>query len=177
MERRILFSEKQRFTQWWLWIIFIGIIGTTSYGICSQLILGKPFGNNPASDAGLLISLAFVLLLLVLMRSITLTTRITDEGIACKLFPFHLSFCVYKWTDIAHCYVRKYKPIMEFGGWGIKYGASGLAYNISGNIGIQIELKNGRRILIGTQQGEEAERVIELINKQKDQDNDKENSH
>ena len=161
------FSEKQRFTQWWLWLILIGTIAIPFYEAISRLIFGKAFGDKPASDAGILLLIVFTLLIIVFFRSISLTTQISDEGIACKLFPFHLSFRVFKWSEISNCYVRNYKPIMEYGGWGIKYGVGGLAYNISGNMGIQLELKNGRRILIGTQQAEEVDRIIQQISKNK----------
>jgi hypothetical protein len=157
------FSEKQKFTQWWLWIILIGIIGTTSYGAISQLVFGKPFGDKPASDAGLLLLLVFISLLLILLRNISLTTQITAEGIACKLFPFHFSYRVFKWTEVSNCYVRKYSPIIDYGGWGIKYGLKGLAYNISGNFGIQLELKSGSKILIGTQKPDEVKKLLDEI--------------
>ena len=44
-----------------------------------------------------------------------------------------------------------YSPLREYGGWGIRYGWNGKAYNVSGNQGIQLELSEGRRVLIGTQ--------------------------
>ena len=163
MKAEIKFTEKQRFTQWWVWMILIGTIGVTIYGSIEQVFLNKPYGNKPASDLGLLFSLAVILLSIILFRSIALTTQITDDGIMCKLFPFHLSFREFKWTDIVTCHVRKYKPIMEYGGWGLKYGKSGLAYNISGNMGIQLELNDGRKILIGTRQPEEVERILSSL--------------
>jgi hypothetical protein len=161
----IFFSEKQRFTQWWLWMILIGTNGLVAYGAISQLLFAKPFGDKPASDAGLVLLLVFILLIIILFRSISLTTQITDHGIQCKLFPFHLSYRVFKWTDISFFYIRKYRPIMEYGGWGIKYGIKGLAYNISGNMGIQLELKNGRKVLIGTQHPDEVEKVLSALKK------------
>lgn len=172
MTNTVYYSEKQRFTQWWLWLILIGTFAIPCYGAISQLVLGKPFGDKPASDAELVILIVFIMLIIILLRSISLVTQITDEEIRCKLFPFHFSFHVYKWTDISNCYVRKYKPIREYGGWGIKYGFGGLAYNISGNMGIQLELNNGRRILIGTQQPEEVDRIIQQISKNKINAND-----
>jgi hypothetical protein len=55
---------------------------------------------------------------------------------------------------------RTYKPLSEYGGWGIKYGRSGWAYNIIGDQGVQLELDNGKRILIGSQHAEELEQAI-----------------
>ena len=52
---------------------------------------------------------------------------------------------------------------MDYGGWGIKYGLKGLAYNISGNFGIQLELKSGSKILIGTQKPDEVKKLLDEI--------------
>jgi len=63
--------------------------------------------------------------------------------------------------DIVSCEVRTYSPIREFGGWGIRYGRGTKAYNVSGNRGIQLELSNGKRVLIGSQRPEELAGAIE----------------
>jgi hypothetical protein len=57
---------------------------------------------------------------------------------------------------------RTYRPILEYGGWGIRYSpfGQGCAYNVSGNRGVQLELADGQRILIGSQRAEELARAI-----------------
>ncbi|MGK0329715.1 MAG: hypothetical protein ACJAXF_003214, partial [Polaribacter sp.] len=61
---------------------------------------------------------------------------------------------------------RTYLPISEFGGWGLRGGfffnkGKEKAVNISGNIGIQLILKSGKKLLIGTQKESEAKSVLE----------------
>ena len=56
--------------------------------------------------------------------------------------------------------------LLEYGGWGLKGGllwkkSKGIAINVSGNIGIQLELKNGKKLLIGTQKLQEAKQVLD----------------
>ena len=70
-----------------------------------------------------------------------------------------------KWEEIKKVYVRNYDPISEYGGWGLKGGffwnkEKGKCVNISGDIGLQIEFKNGKKLLIGTQKKEEATSVL-----------------
>ncbi|MAD97222.1 MAG: hypothetical protein CMB99_07855 [Flavobacteriaceae bacterium] len=82
-----------------------------------------------------------------------------------RFFPFHLKYKLILWKEIANCYVRKYDAVTEYGGWGFKGGAlwkksNGKAINVSGDIGIQLELVNGKKLLIGTQKESEATRVI-----------------
>lgn len=48
--------------------------------------------------------------------------------------------------------IRKYNAIRDYGGWGVKRKLRwGRAYNVSGNIGLQIYLNNGKKVLFGTQ--------------------------
>jgi hypothetical protein len=66
-------------------------------------------------------------------------------------------------TELSKYEIRTYQPIREYGGWGIRYGSSGKAYNISGNTGMQLELKDGTRILLGTQKPEEFLKAVDLV--------------
>jgi hypothetical protein len=47
--------------------------------------------------------------------------------------------------------VRTYRPIRDYGGWGIRYGRNGKAYNVSGNRGVMLEFSHGQKLLIGSQ--------------------------
>lgn len=49
---KIMFREEQKFTQWWLWVILIGVGIFPVFGIYKQLILGEKFGDKPMSDPG-----------------------------------------------------------------------------------------------------------------------------
>ncbi|MBJ2175825.1 hypothetical protein JBL43_16340 [Aureibaculum sp. A20] len=69
------------------------------------------------------------------------------------------------WNDISKVYVRKYNAITEYGGWGFRgyiFKTGGKAFNVMGNKGIQIVLKNGKKMLIGTQKEVEAERILNV---------------
>ena len=133
MESKILFSEQQRFTQWWLWLLLLGILGYHFYSIFNLLAADKNLMINP----GLLISTAIISLISLLLLGVRLETQIKTEGIYVRLFPFHLSFRKYPWTRIKKSFIRQYDPIGEFGGWGIRFGLfnSGRAFNVTGNMG------------------------------------------
>ena len=62
-------------------------------------------------------------------------------------------------------YVRKYSPIAEFGGWGYRISFNGgPAYNIAGNMGLQIVFVSGKKLLIGTQQATAmSDALLELV--------------
>lgn len=53
--------------------------------------------------------------------------------------------------NVVRAYSRTYNPLMEYGGWGIRYGLQGRAFNMRGDQGVQLELRSGQRVLIGSQ--------------------------
>ena len=84
-----------------------------------------------------------------------------ERGISYRFYPFQLTTKLISWDTMHKCNTRRYKPIMEYGGWGFRIGLGGKALNVKGNRGVQIELKNGKRLLIGTQKPNEAQQVIQ----------------
>lgn len=160
----LLFRETQYFRQPWIWLIVLGIFALFAYLIVQQLILGKPVGNNPASDTELIILVVIFGLGLPLLFFMTkLVVEVRDDGLYIRFFPFHFSFRKIPLEDLKTCEARTYSPLKEYGGWGIRYGPKGKAYNVSGNRGVQLEPANGKRILIGSQKPEELAEAIGLV--------------
>jgi len=160
MKNDVLFTEKQKFSQWWLWLLIFGFDGIYLFALVQQIFFGMKFGKNPVDDIALIISLVVLLLVTLLLYSIRLETEIRADGIRVRLFPFHLSFRYYPWSSIANCYVRKYKPIREYGGWGMRGLSRNRALNIKGNMGVQIEFTDGKRLLIGTGRFDEVSKIL-----------------
>jgi hypothetical protein len=169
--KKVLFKEEQRFNQWWLWLIIISatLISTIPFmiGIYTQEVLGKPWGNNPGST-GLLV---FVLVLdLVIMLGIiwlflkmSLQVEISEEGLHFKFPPLLVKWKIIAKDEIESFTVRTYRPVSEFGGWGIKGSSRKMAYNMSGNIGLELVLKNGRKVLFGTQKSQAIKYAMEKM--------------
>jgi hypothetical protein len=93
-----------------------------------------------------------------------LITRITTEGIYVRFIPFHFKEQFYSWDSIESAQVRTYNPLLEYGGWGIKYGfnGQGKVYNIVGDQGLQLVFKSGEKLLIGTQKPVEIQAAVRL---------------
>ena len=159
---KILFSEKQRFTQWWIWILLIGVNLLMIYGFVQQIIFGIPFGNNPASDLDLVLVCLIPFGVSWLIYSFSLETKITDEFIAFELRPLG-GLNTIRFKEIEKIYVRTYSPLREFGGWGYRVSSNGTAYNIRGNQGLQLELKNSKKILIGTQKAAGLKEILRQV--------------
>lgn len=162
MKSEVLFEESQRLNQWFIWVILLMINGITAVSVYLQIFEKQPVGNKPMSDLGLIILAVAMVAFTVFILSVRLETRIFTQQIQCKLSPFHLKKRIYKHDELASVSVRTYKPILEYGGWGLRGFGKNVAFNISGNEGIQLELKNGKRILIGTRQSEAAAKALQL---------------
>ena len=70
---------------------------------------------------------------------------------------------------ISKVYVRKYSPLADYGGWGLRFSMSGQgkAYNVSGNVGLQLEFSNGKKLLIGTRKPDELSSVLNEMGQMK----------
>ncbi|MFC1934560.1 DUF6141 family protein, partial [Chloroflexota bacterium] len=151
------------FRQLWLWILILLISATTLWGMIQQLFLGKPFGNNPTPDIVLIIIVViFGFGFPYAFYKMNLTTEVRSDGIYYRFFPFHLSFHKIKLEDLVKYEVRTYNPIRDYGGWGIRWGSKGKAYNVSGSRGVNLEYSDGKQLLIGSQKPEEFAEALDL---------------
>jgi hypothetical protein len=92
-----------------------------------------------------------------------LNVDVTGPALHVQLWPFHLTAPVeIRVDDIESAEARTYSPIREYGGWGLRSGRSGQAYNSHGDRGVQLVMKNGQRILIGSQRPDELVDAIRL---------------
>lgn len=159
----IIFTETQYFRQAWLWAILIALHGLFLFGLYKQLIAGQPFGTKPISNNGLIFSYALIFLITIWFRKLRLETIINKTAIQVRFFPFQVKYKTYSWNDISKAEVIQYHPLLDYGGWGLRFGFKGKAYNVSGNRGIQIVLKNGSKMLIGTQKEAAAKLALQQI--------------
>ncbi len=160
-----VFKEEQQFNQP---LVYVGLSIATIVSAIPVIkewdkISHLPIGQQLGALSGLII-LGLVILWFFVLK---LVTRIDEKGILFRFKGFHLKPKIITWNEINKAYIRKYDAMTEYGGWGIKGGlfwikSKGKAYNVKGNIGLQLELKNGKKILIGTQKKEEMERVLKM---------------
>ena len=147
---KTIFYEKQQFRQVWIWLILILIL----------LILLIPIISGVFGIFLNIILLTIGYCFIWLFYSMKLITEIKKDGIQITFTPF-TNFII-PFNKIRSYKIRKYRPILEYGGWGIRFNRTGKAYTVSGKIGLQIELSNGKEILIGT---ENPDKLLKSLNK------------
>ncbi|MBP5405724.1 hypothetical protein J6Z19_01065 [bacterium] len=159
-EEKILFYERQRLTQWWLWLIVI-LVQLIPMFLNFQKLYNSGLVERPEillSTVGS--SAAIFVLSLLLIYSIKLETRITEHGVYVRMFPLGFSFKFYPFSNMTAYYVRKYHPVREYGGWGYKGRFNNRSLSISGDRGLQMEFPNGNKLLVGTRRPQE---IIEIL--------------
>jgi hypothetical protein len=173
MVSRLIYREEQSFRQTIIPWIMLGsmliLIGGFGVSFYQQLYLGKPYGNEPISNNGLIWSsiLSFVAVstAFIFILSGSLITEIWTDGIRYKFTPLIRKERYIPLSEIVSVEVAKYRPVLEFGGWGWRKRIfqRKTAYNVSGKTGIRVKKKNGSQILFGTHKQEEMRRAVEKM--------------
>ena len=173
MKEEVYFEEKQRLSHWLVGVVAVLVILRR---IIRLIMHNKAITFDRIDDV--LITVAILLLIYLIC---VLKTIINKDGIFIKYFPFMGKYIFISWEDIDNVYVRKYRPILESGGWGIRVSPfsvkmlrvggfsktffSKTQYTAHGNRCLQLELKNGKQIIIGTQRPQDIDEIIKKLYK------------
>lgn len=144
------YCERQHFNRALLIGLFFAALAVSGIAVVAALRIGQIW------LAALVISVAMVPSVLGFL--LRLETRVEKDMLSVRLTPFGPRRIAL--GDVVRAEVRTYHPLREYGGWGIRWGRDGMAYNARGNRGVQLELKDGRRVLIGSQ---EPERLLAAV--------------
>lgn len=87
-----------------------------------------------------------MLSVLLLLLSLKLKVQINSEEIRYQMLPFHRKARRIPWKEVTACQILKINALKEFGGWGIRRGRLGKAYNPEGSIILHIETRTGTPI-------------------------------
>lgn len=153
------FSEIQKFTQWWFWLLTVLPVCIFLYGAYKQIVIGETFGSKPMSDIALIACLILSLCFFFFFRIISLITEIDKDSINVRFFPFPMK--TFKLKDIKSAEVIDYGFV---GGYGIrKLTKHGTVYNIKGKDGLALIMNDDKKFVIGTQKTEEMKRALQSL--------------
>ncbi|MDD4776898.1 MAG: DUF6141 family protein [Fermentimonas sp.] len=164
------FQEDQH-QGWVVWITLLIVNLIFIFGTVKQIGFNEPFGDKPMSDIGLII---FAVLILFFSISLSLfsklQTYINSEGIYLRYLPFQWRYKFIDWKAVDKLHIIRYRPILEYGGWGFRKKRKGtVAYTVKGRLGLKIDLKNGKSVLIGTQYPEYLKDILTVLGKYGDE--------
>jgi len=154
MKTTPILSEKQSYATWIIISIAI-ILALAPFAIVGDMqdevaIFGK--------ETLLVSGIIFFIALLFLM--VKLEIKIDKWEVKVRFIPFIFKPKVFSWADVEMAGIRKAKPLREFGGWGIRVFPQKRAYTMYGTWGLQLKMKNGKKVFIGTKNCAEFEAYL-----------------
>jgi hypothetical protein len=145
----VSFREEQRFEWFWtvVWLIPVVIVGYGLYRQAVSAILLWP-------------PLVVTAVVAVWMNQSKLITEVRTEGLWIHFVLLWPERTI-PWSDIRSVEALTYRPIKDFGGWGVRWAtARGIVYNARGKRGVRMVLASGERVLVGSQRADELARAI-----------------
>lgn len=154
-----LFVEAQHYAAPWL-VVGLGVMALVGVAMAVAALTADPAATDADRVAGILIGAALAVGLPVALASARLVTEVSPEGVGVRLAPFQRRGRRYTWNEVAGFGAVRYRPLREFGGWGIRGTRRHGAYNARGDAGVRLELADGSTFLIGSQEPERLEATI-----------------
>ncbi len=145
---------------WWVMLLIRGITVLMWYSFVQQIILARPFGSNPGPDWSVwLLWVVFGIGFPAIFLVMRLVVEVRADHVTIRYFPILRRRIPLK--DIERVEARKYSPIAEYGGWGIRGWYRGrISYSVSGNRGVELVLTGGRRVMIGSRRADDLAEAI-----------------
>jgi hypothetical protein len=140
----IYFREVQRL---WTWVLLLLVLAVPIAAIARSL----PHFSGHAPPERVIYLVCAPLALMVLWFSLgRMVTEVRETGLS---IHFHLLWPerLIPWTAIRGAEATTYFAT----GWGVRFGAQGMTYNVSGNRGVRIDLGDGESVQVGSQRASE----------------------
>ena len=153
------FHEVQALRQWHARLVLAMPPAAMLFIAVRQLVFHRPWGSPPMSNGGVLFLTVLLLAVYIRLITVRLVTDIRSGELSVGLEGLWRKRRV-PLAGIRSAIEVQYDPAAEYGGYGIRSNANGLAYIASGNRGVQVELNDGRKLLIGSQRAGELTRSI-----------------
>jgi hypothetical protein len=143
-----IFFERQHFDRRW-WLV----------ALSAPVVLALVWLT---ADTGFAVVMTLIFLVVVIGWLVVLQMHldVTVDATAVTIQLRPIANTAIPLDEIAAARARKYRPIREFGGWGVRGIRTRRAYNARGDEGVELTLKDGRSIMIGSQHAAELEAAI-----------------
>jgi len=140
------YTETSKPNRVFVWVLSGLIVGIPASGMVWQFVQRSPSGVHPMT---FVFFWALLWMVVWLLFSIRLTTSVSPSSVQIRYIPLWRRTIP---TDqIAGCEPIKFLPLLDHGGWGIRWApGSGWVYTVGGRTGVRVALRDGRRLVIGS---------------------------
>ena len=146
------FHEEQTFSRWIAWVI-VALIGIpVAIALVESLVRPDVFFPS-------LMTIALFVAVAVLFFLARLVVDVDGDEIR---ISFHFLWPTRRIpiAAVRGARAQQYRPLAEYGGWGVRLGWRGWAFNTSGSEGVLVETSAGKRVMIGSRRAKELEAAI-----------------
>lgn len=152
----VWFREEQGLSRAFVWLtVLLGL------GVCVATAVGLTASDEADRSWWVLVPLWLLagLGLPLLIALTRLVVEVERDAVLVRYRPFFVRRRI-PLAEIASADAVTYRPLREYGGWGIRGIGRRRAYNARGDRGVQLVLTDGRRVLLGSQVPEQLAAAI-----------------
>src|SRR5579863_4493941 len=155
----VLFRETQSFRLGYAKIALAMPPAALVIVSCRQILWHHPWGTPPVTNGNLVFLTVLTLAVYARLITVRLVTELRPEqlSVAMKGFWRRTRVAI---ADIRSAAAVQYDPVSEYRGYGVRPGPRGQAYIAFGDQAVQLELRDGRKLLVDSQQAQELARRI-----------------
>ena len=147
------YHESQRFHG-----AILGLL-VAAFVVVAVVTIVEVVAGRPAEVWLIVVGPLVVFVVAVLLSLSHLDVDVTDEGVTIA-FRYVWPARRIGFSEIVGLEVRRYDPLLEYGGWGVRLGPKGWGYMTGGDVGVQLRLRKGLPVLIGSARPQELEAAI-----------------
>lgn len=160
MPDQVLYREVQRFRQWWFLALVAGTAWIAWSAWIQQIVLGEPFGTQPASDLMIwALWLVLGLAVPVVALGLRLVTLVTRQAVVVRFPPFRPR--VVEHDEILDVRTEEVRPVVRWGGYGYRRRPDGdVAFLVRGRGAVRLAVGENRAVVIGSRRPEQLATAI-----------------
>lgn len=154
-----LFREEQKIRQPRVWALVAILPGAFTLLLIWQVVLGHKAGEHPMTNGNVIGWTIFLWLVWLRLVTFRLVTKVVRGQLTVSMGGW--------WTvrrialsEIGRTELVTYRPIEDYGGYGIRLTKRGRAYIASGDRGVRLTFAKGGKMLVGSQRPDELARAI-----------------
>lgn len=156
-----LYHEEARYRGWRILGMAALIIIPLGFVWASHIQYGIFYGQRFETLVTVsLISLLFLGGYAFFVSRARLYTDIDTEGIHYQFYPVHVQPHHIDWDQVAGYRVVRTSPLGHLCGWGVDFSTREPRYSVSGRNGLELFLKNGDRLFIGSKNPKRLRKVL-----------------
>ncbi len=160
---RIMYKEEQNYRKWdvllFIGVMVVGLAYGAITGNATQVV--QTSGISPLWFSS---SLIILTLLLVYLLSIKYRLSVSNKGINFQYFPLHYKKQKIRTDEIQELKVVENSLLNSYNGADINFAVQEKMYSVCGRKGIQIKLKNGKNIFLGSKNPTRLKEAIQNLN-------------